>query len=229
MLSHYNVQAGRSVERIAALSDGLFAIAMTLLLLELHLPEARDVHTEAELWRALAAFAPSLAVSVMSFLTLGIFWVGQQSQLAQLARADRDLTWIHIGFLFLVSILPLSTRLLIEFDTFRSALAIYWLNILLLGVALWFGWEHARRAELIRSEALAVTVAANRRRILLAQALYAVGALISIVHVALAIAFIVGLQILYATALDRYFRRPGALPDAQANIGAGNNRIDTDT
>src|SRR5262245_17751519 len=118
-LSEYNRHAGRSVERLAALSDGLFAIAMTLLVLELHLPEASGIVGEAGLARALIGFAPQLLVSTMSFLALGIFWVGQQSQFGQLKAADRDLTWVHIGFLFLVTILPLSTRLLADFDTLR--------------------------------------------------------------------------------------------------------------
>src|SRR4051812_3177908 len=92
----YNILAGPSVERLNALSDGLFAIAMTLLLLELHVPEPTGVHNEGELVHALMAFLPRLAVCVMSFLTLGIFWIGQQSQLGQLARSDRDVTWLHI-------------------------------------------------------------------------------------------------------------------------------------
>src|SRR5262245_36646968 len=89
----------------------------------------------------------------MSFLALGIFWVCQQSQFGQLKAADRDLTWVHIGFLFLVTILPLSTRLLADFDTLRLPIVIYWLNILAMGAALWAGWSRAQRAGLIREDA----------------------------------------------------------------------------
>ena len=65
----------------------------------------------------------------MSFLTLGIFWAGQQTQLNHIGEGTRDLTWIHLGFLFTITLLPLSTRLLAEFITYRGALGIYWLNI----------------------------------------------------------------------------------------------------
>lgn len=136
MKTSCNRIAGQSVERLAALSDGIFAVAMTLLVLDLHVPVAAAIHSEHDLWRALAALAPRLAMYLMSFLTLGIFWVGQQTQLNHLARSDRDLTWIHIAFLFAVTITPFSTMLLAEYPHYRAALLAYWFNILLLGVVL---------------------------------------------------------------------------------------------
>jgi uncharacterized membrane protein len=55
MTTLYNAIQGRSLERLAALSDGIFAVAMTLLVLDIHIPSAEAIHSEAELWRALAA------------------------------------------------------------------------------------------------------------------------------------------------------------------------------
>jgi uncharacterized membrane protein len=60
--------------------------------------------------------------------------------LNHLAEGTRDLTWIHLGFFFAVTLLPLSTRLLAEFITYGSALLIYWLNILSLGAMLYWSW-----------------------------------------------------------------------------------------
>ena len=112
MNTSYNQIAGQSVERLAALSDGIFGVAMTLLLLELHVPAKELIHSEGDLRHALAVLAPRLLVYLMSFLTLGIFWVGQQTQLNHLERSERHLTWIHLAFLFLVTLMPFSTRLL---------------------------------------------------------------------------------------------------------------------
>jgi len=78
MNASYNRIAGQSVERLAALSDGVFAVAMTLLLLELHVPPREAIHSERDLLHAMAAFLPQLAVYLMSFLTLGIFWMGSR-------------------------------------------------------------------------------------------------------------------------------------------------------
>jgi uncharacterized membrane protein len=57
----------------------------------------------------------------MSFLTLGIFWVGQQAQLSTFTRSDRALTWIHLTFLLTVTLMPFSTGLLAEDTTYRLA------------------------------------------------------------------------------------------------------------
>ena len=111
----YNRIQGRNLERLAALSDGIFAVAMTLLVLDLHIPSAAQVHGERELSGGLGALGPQWIAYGMSFLTLGIFWAGQQTQLNHFAEGTRDLTWIHLGFLFAVTLLPLSTRLLAEF------------------------------------------------------------------------------------------------------------------
>ncbi len=99
MRSLYNRIAGQNLGRLAALSDGVFAVAMTLLVLDLHAPAAEAIHSERELVDALLAIAPRLVPYLMSFLTLGIFWLGQQAQLDRLAKSDRDLAWMHIGFL----------------------------------------------------------------------------------------------------------------------------------
>ncbi len=205
MSREYNAAAGRSIERLSALSDGLFAIAMTLLMLELHVPEPEAIHTEAQLGQALIAFLPRVAVCVMSFLTLGIFWIGQQSQLAQLERGNRDVTWLHIGFLFLISTVPLSTRLLLAFPTFRLSVGVYWLNILLMGLMLRLAWQRAVAGELTSPDMPASFARTYHRRIITAQVLYAGAALLAFISPAWAIGAMVVVQIGYAVAIERVF------------------------
>jgi uncharacterized membrane protein len=205
MDTSYNQVAGQSVERLAALSDGIFGVAMTLLLLELHVPAKELIHSEGDLRSALAHLAPQLLVYLMSFLTLGIFWVGQQTQLNHLAHSERHLTWIHLAFLFIVTIMPFSTRLLIEFIDYRTALLAYWANIFLLGAMLYFSWARTTRAGLIKSDTQPKIVAAIRRRIWTAQSFYAFGALLCVFHPYWSIGFIVLVQLCYAVA-PRYGR-----------------------
>ncbi len=78
MVNLYNRTQGRSLERLDALSDGVFAVAMTLLALDLHIPTAGQVHGERELLRALGALGPHWVAYGMSFLTLGIFWAASR-------------------------------------------------------------------------------------------------------------------------------------------------------
>jgi uncharacterized membrane protein len=200
MRTHYNAFAGGDVGRIEALSDGIFAFAATVLIIDFRSPEPADIHSEAELLSALFASAHRLMPWLLSLLTLGIFWVAQQTQLSQLARSNRDLTWLHLAFLAIITVLPFTTRLLADFFAYRTAFLIYWLNIVLLGVAVYVTWAYAERAKLIRDDAPAELTNAFRRRVIIAQSLYAVGAVVGLVNVPLGIAFIILIQINYAIA-----------------------------
>jgi uncharacterized membrane protein len=200
MHSLYNRVAGQSVERLCALSDGIFAVAMTLLVLDLRVPAAEAVHSERDLWRVLAALGPRLLVFLMSVMTLGIFWVGQQTQLNHFARADRNLAWIHISFLCAVALTPFSTSLLAEFIHYRTALLVYWFNIFLLGLTLYWSWSYATRAHLLSDEVPAEIHPAVVRRIVIAQSLYASGAALCFLNTYYSIAAIVLVQVNYAIA-----------------------------
>jgi len=157
---------------------------------------------------ALGALGPQWVAYGMSFLTLGIFWAGQQTQLNHLEEGTRDLTWIHLGFLFTITLLPLSTRLLAEFITYRGALLIYWLNILAPGLMLYWSWKYATRAGLIKNDTPYEVSASICRRITIAQSLYAAGAALCVINTWVSIAAIVLVQLNYVVA-PRWTKRLG--------------------
>ena len=200
MTTSYNRIAGQSVERLAALSDGVFAFAMTVLVLDLRVPAMEAVRNEHDLWHGLAALSPRLFMYMMSFMTLGIFWLGQQTQLNHLERSNIRLSWIHIAFLFFVTITPFSTALLAEFTGYRIALVAYWFNLLGLGSALYVSWGCATRSGLVKDDIAPEVPAAVCRRIVIAQSLYASGALLCVAGTHWSIAFIVLVQLYYALA-----------------------------
>ena len=193
----YDQFAGQNVERLAALSDGIFAVAMTLLVLDLHVPTTDLLHG---LSHGLRMLVPQFVMYLMSFMTLGIFWIGQQTQLNQLARAHRSLTWMHLLFLFGITLTPFSTRLLAEYPTSRIALLWYWANILLIGVALYITWICALELQLLKPDIPAAVTDAIKRRIVVAQSLYALGALLSVINTYWSIAWIVLVQLNYVIA-----------------------------
>ncbi|HXM45030.1 MAG TPA: TMEM175 family protein [Bryobacteraceae bacterium] len=200
MSDSYNKIAGQSVERLAALSDGVFAVAMTLLVLDLRAPAVEAIHNESDLWLALGALAPRLVMCAMTFMTLGIFWVGQQTQLTHLTRSQRSLSWMHILFLFAVSMTPFSTMLLAGFIVYRIALLVYWVNLLLLGGTLYLTWVCAQGLGLVRNDMPPAVAVAIKRRIVIGQTLYACGALLCLVSTYVSIGFIVLVQLNYAIA-----------------------------
>jgi uncharacterized membrane protein len=197
----YRQIAGVSMERLAALSDGIFAVAMTLLVLGLSVQSAKALNlsgslTNSQVWdHVLRPLWPHLLTYLMSFLTLGVFWVGQQTQLHHLSRSNRDFTWIHLVFLLCVVLMPFSTTLVSDYITTQLAIVVYWLNIALLGAILYVAQRYARRATLLEENVTGATVAAMERRIIAYQALYAVGALLSLASTYASIGFIIAVQL----------------------------------
>ena len=197
----YNRIAGRSTDRLAALSDGVFAFAMTVLALDLHVPAAFTIAGERGLQHALIELAPRLLTYLMSFLTLGIFWVGQNTQHDLLKNSDRGYSWIHSAFLMGVTLVPFSTSLLAEFITYRTALFVYWFNIAFLGATLLGGWYHARAYGLVRPDAPEGSHRALVRRVVMAQILYTAAAALCVFSNYWSIGLIVAIQVQYAIGL----------------------------
>ncbi|MGC4041399.1 MAG: TMEM175 family protein [Flavobacterium sp.] len=199
---HYNQIAGQKIGRIEALSDGVFAIALTLLVLEIKVPEVH-VQSEAELWEILKELAPKFSSYFLSFMTMGIFWTGQALQLSHIEKYDRNLNWNSLFFLLFVSLLPFTTAFLGEYTHFKTAIGIYWVNIFLLGLLLLLHWKYAVRKGFVNLEGneLETVGKAVTNRIIIAQALYLFGALLCFINPYLSIGFIILVQLNYAFAI----------------------------
>jgi len=181
MAEPYNRFSGQSLERVTALSDGVFAVAMTLLVLDVRVPvlAAGTVASDHGLADAVLKLGPSFAAYLLSFTMLGTFWLAQHTLLGIIDGCDRTLTWINLGFLFVVTLLPFSAALLAHYVDLRLAVGLYWLNLLLLGLALEWASRYGRQTFLAAdAKQPRSRIATFRRRIAIAQALYAAAALI---------------------------------------------------
>src|SRR5215471_1982543 len=106
------MQLGRN--RIEALTDGVFAVAMTLLVLDIRVPELHQPLATAELPLKLLSLWPKFLSYTISFVILGVYWVGHHVQLSFIRRADRPLLWINILFLLWVALVPFPIGLLVN-------------------------------------------------------------------------------------------------------------------
>ena len=198
----YNEIAGKRVQRIEAIGDGVFAIALTLLVLDIRVPVSEAIHSEAELIAAFCKLTPKLLAYFLSFLTLGIFWTGHAAQYHYIERSDRNLNWISLFFLLFISILPFTTAFLSEYMTFKFAIGVYWLNIFMLGIIIYLHWRYAAGHDYltISGEEKLQVQNAIERRVIVAQSLYAFGALLCFVNTYISIGFIIMVQLNYAFA-----------------------------
>jgi uncharacterized membrane protein len=131
-----------STGRIEAFSDGVFAIAITLLVLEISVPEAAF----EDLWHGIADQWPSYLAYVTSFLTIGTIWLMHHGIFRRLAQADGFVTRMNLLLLMLVSFLPFPTKLLAEAidnaDSERAAVIFYGLILLSISLMLTALWRY---------------------------------------------------------------------------------------
>jgi uncharacterized membrane protein len=139
--------------RLEAFSDGVFAIAITLLVLEISVPPG----SETDLLRAVLHEWPSYVAYVVSFSTIGVVWLGHAAITEYLERADALLVRFNLLLLMIVSFIPFPTRLLAENsghdNPARVAATIYGLTLLVAGVLLSVVWRYALREQLVRPDA----------------------------------------------------------------------------
>lgn len=121
-----------SPERIKTLADGVFAIVMTLLVLELSVPVAKGLSSNTELLHKLAEMWTEFLIYGLSFMILGVFWVIHHSIYADVKRYDTTLVWFNILFLMFVSLVPFSTALVGKNGFITVTAIIYGVNMLLL-------------------------------------------------------------------------------------------------
>jgi uncharacterized membrane protein len=117
--------------RVLAITDGVFAIITTLLVLDVHVPELSQGQSLNE---ALLEVRSSLTAFAISFVLAGMYWVGHRDLFALIRRTDRGLVWLNILYLLPLCLLPFGTKLLGRYGQEPRALRIY--GLVLVGIAL---------------------------------------------------------------------------------------------
>jgi len=200
--------------RVAALCDGVFAIAMTILVLNITVPNPAKVPAD-ELPAALRHLAPQVLVYIISFINLGVLWIGQHNQYHFITRADRWFLWINIGYLLLISCVPLSTALLGYYPLERLALAVYGTNLLVATLVLALHWQYATAGGRLTHRVSAMVVRLAHRRILGTAATYAVAMLLALLMPVAGL--VLFLAVPFANVLpfgiDRHLRSRAGEPD----------------
>jgi uncharacterized membrane protein len=184
--------------RIEALADGVFAIVMTLLVLDLKVPDIPPALVGAELGPRLLALWPHVLSYAVTFVILGTLYIGHHNQFHYIRRADRPFLWINIVFLLCVALLPFSAALFSRYGDDRIAAIVYGSNLVAAGAALYAHWGHATRGRRLVDPSLdAATIRVVKERILLGIGIYTVASAASFVSPVLSIALFVVMPVFY--------------------------------
>jgi uncharacterized membrane protein len=137
--------------RIEALSDGVFAIVMTLLVLDIRIPVGH-MTSETNLWYALMHTAPKILTYVLSFSLAGQFWSVFMNQFNYIRSSDRNGNIIAVFYFLFVSLLPFSTSFLSEHLWSKVAVGFYVFNIFFIVLLATFHWMYSYYAGLVQVE-----------------------------------------------------------------------------
>jgi uncharacterized membrane protein len=141
---------GFEKNRLEALIDGVFAVVLTLLVLDLKLPENVAFASNDDLWQHLLGLERHFVIYVISFVVIAMYWINHQVQFHFVVRTDRTLIWINFGYLLLVSFLPFATDLIGDHKDLMLPCEIYGVTLLALSgasfVHLRYLWRHPELA-----------------------------------------------------------------------------------
>jgi uncharacterized membrane protein len=133
------------LQRLLFLSDGVYAIAATLLAIELGLPEAAGDLGGSKLLDSLIDSWPQVLAFVTSFLFIVNFWVGHNMQFHLVRRFDGGLTWLGLAQLFCIAFLPFPTAVVGEHPSDRVAQQFYLGSLMVTGLSMWALWWYMSR------------------------------------------------------------------------------------
>ena len=167
--------------RLGAFSDGVLAIVITLLVLELTPPHLAAPDDAGEALAALVALGPKFLSYLLSFVFVAVFWVNHHHFFRLVQRVDTGLLWLNILLLLALSFVPFPTSMIGEYPGNAVGLALFALVLMTAGLAFNLMWRHARSRLLYHAGVNPAQVAQAAARGLVGPALYALAAVLAFV------------------------------------------------
>ena len=184
-----------SKNRIEALTDGIFVVVMTLLVLDISIPQISSSHyaiggaaAETELLKRLFDLWPKILSFGISFIILVIYWSAHHRQFHYIKHSDRTLIWINVVFLMVTCLLPFSTSLIGEYRDQEIAILVYGGNSIIIASLLYIQWWYATtRGRLVDENLNPVVKTASSRRLLFGIIVYLITIGVSFVYIQLCV------------------------------------------
>lgn len=203
-------------QRLTAMSDGVFSIVITLMVLSIRIPEIALDRVGQELPQQLMKMLPDLATLIISFIILGIYWIGHNNVFTHIIRHDRTLLWLNIFFLMSVATIPYPTTLIVRYGQAQMSVIIYAANLIVGGVLLDVIWWYGSRNRYLMCESIdPQLISSFHRRILTGPVIYLLAIGVSFASVTVAKLLFVAAVIYYLipTAQDFFHHRQLARQD----------------
>jgi uncharacterized membrane protein len=200
-----------SKARFEALTDGVFGIIMTILVFNISVPElilfTEGEHATERLADRFADLWPDILAYIISFTTLGVYWVTHHRIFRWVLYVDRPLIWINILFLMIIGFIPFSTSLLTQYLDQQAPIFVYSFNAILAGVIVYALYFYVKRNPELVDKTIPVLIGRRvGRRIVVTTLTYLVAILFSFIHLP-ASWYLLLLVLIPELIPDRYYAR----------------------
>lgn len=191
-------ETGLNKKRVEFLTDGIFAVVMTLLVLEISVPQISSSHDAigsaaagTELLNSLFDLWPKILVFGISFIILAIYWLAHHRQFYYIKHVNRTIIWINFMFLMATCLLPFSASLLGEYNEQQISIFVFGANSIIIGALLSIQWWYALRhySTLVHENLDPIIKTTSIRRLLFGIIVYLIAIGISFIHVHLSVYF----------------------------------------
>ena len=169
-----------SRDRIVSLTDAVLAIVMTLLVLEIVVPELSRSEAATELPKRLLELLPDVWSYAISFIILGFIWISHDDRFHYIKRANRTLLWMTVFYLMFIAFIPFSTALIGAYGDQQISVIIYGINIIIVIVWSFMQWKYATKEHrLVDSDLDPKFITRMSRRIIIGIILYLIAIAVS--------------------------------------------------
>jgi uncharacterized membrane protein len=144
----------RELERLIFFSDAVFAIVMTLLILDIRVPDVPSDVAAQEVPGLVFELWPKLFSYILSFLVIGLYWIGHHQTFRYVRSYDRTLLWLNLAFLLSISFIPFPTDLLGEYGGLRFTVIFYAVSLGLARLLLALVWWYVVKGPILTSDDL---------------------------------------------------------------------------
>jgi uncharacterized membrane protein len=168
-------------DRLLNMCDGVFSIVMTILILDVKIPWQPDTSNDFTLIDRLIDVLPNIEVYIVSFLAIGAFWMVHHYHFHYIKHSDRNLLWINILLLMIISFIPFATDIVGDYQKSELASLIFGATLVLTWIIIYFNWRYATyNHRLVDPELEIEFINSTARRILIIASLYLIIMIVSL-------------------------------------------------
>jgi uncharacterized membrane protein len=188
-----------TIRRVEGFSDAVFAVAATLLIFSINPPSiASDLVTNGVLSQQVLQLWPKILAYIISFLVIGIFWMGHHIMFHYIKRANRTFAWLNVLLLTCVCFIPFAAALIGTYPKQEVSILVYGFTLTLSGLMYWVLWTYASRGQrLIAKDMDPALVRLGAYVVLTAPLVYAVATAVSLMNESIGIILFIIVPILY--------------------------------